>query len=92
MRLARNGQLNLVVAEDKAMGLLFHGAMGAPFLPSKIWFLEEFSEEAALRDAIDKGMAAGADHYRVKAVNNREHVDLMAYKLLLKAIYGISLP
>ena len=91
IKLAKEGHLNLIVNEDVAMALIFHGQLGAPLLRSNVWILEHFEEQSLLQEAIDEGMAAGADHFRVKARINRENIDFMAYKILLKTIYDITL-
>ena len=43
------------VAEDKAMGLFFHGVMGAPFLPARIFFLGGASGEGIAFQSADAG-------------------------------------
>lgn len=85
--------VNLNAPEDQAMGFFFHGVMGAPFLPSRIHFVETQKTEEELESVIDKGMASAVDHYRVKhnVAADRERIDWMAYKMLLKKIYDVDI-
>lgn len=84
--------MSLTAAEDQAMGIIFHGIMGAMFLSSNICFIEAFQTEDEISSAVQVCMINNMDHFRVKAtIINREEVDLMAYKLLLKMIYNVNL-
>lgn len=83
--------------EDQALGRVFHTIMGAPFLPSRIHFMEHFrttSTQEDIRRSILEGMAKHADHYRVKntdeGVSRRRQIEEPIFRELLHAIYGIT--
>ena len=84
-------------AEDKMMGRIFHTIMGAPFLPNRIHFMENFPKNVVrttIQTSILDGMIQHKDHYRVKNVgsNDRTNVDGIVYSELLSIIYGIKWP
>ena len=85
-------ELDYVTAEDKAMGLFFHGRLGAPFLPSRIFFLEhiESYNVTFIRAEISKGVAEQSDHFRVKNMANRHILDIACYVELCDLIYNLS--
>lgn len=89
--------LNYEIHEDQAMGRIFHGILGAPFLPNRIHFMESFSSinPTPIRKSIYDGINKGADHYRVKntkSKDGRERTDFAVYAELLQIIYGVSIP
>lgn len=74
------------VAEDQAMGFFFHGTLGAPFLPSRIFFLGGASGEGIplqstlagpIRDEISLGMQRlpGKGHYQQTAPSYSARAD-----------------
>lgn len=86
--------LNYVVPEDEAMGLFFHGRLGAKFLKSRIHFMEKINpNRTEIQAEVLIGVSSGADHYRVKNVNPklRMRVDVMVFKQLLHSIYNEKL-
>lgn len=86
--------LNYNVPEDKAMGLIFHGLLGAPFRKSRIFFMESFltPDKEPIVLAIQEGLKNGADHYRVKNYRaDRNVVDIACYIYLCYEIYGLDI-
>ena len=57
--LEHRDKLNYEIAEDAAMGHIFHGVMGAPFLKSKFFFMEHFvvPKKQPIADKIHEGMS-----------------------------------
>lgn len=87
-------ELDYGVDEDKAMGLIFHGVLGAPFRKSRIFFMEDFltSDKRLIVQAIQEGLKNDADHYRVKNYRaDRNVVDLACYIHLCHEIYGLNI-
>lgn len=78
--------------EDYLLGYIFHGKLGAPFLPSRIHFMENFTstDPAPIRSSIAIARRARKDHYRVKNGNmaTRNRVDVAIYVELLSIIYN----
>lgn len=92
--LKHRDELNYGIAEDKAMGIIFHGHIGAPFLKSRIFFMENFvlPDEQPIVDKIHEGMRQKADHYRVKNHHgDRNVVDIACYICLCKEIYSLNI-
>lgn len=87
-------ELDYEVPEDWAMGLIFHGVLGAPFLKSRIYFMEGFvaPDKDQIVHAIHEGLDLEADHYRVKNHRgNRNVVDIACYIHLCREIYGLDI-
>lgn len=90
-------RLDYYTSEDRAMGLFFHGILGAPMIPSKIHFMENFTTmdgADVIIKSIRTGVAEEKDHYRVKnngTLEQRTLIDGAIYKELLKEIYGIDI-
>lgn len=86
-------ELDYVGAEDHAMGKFFHGVMGAPFLKSRIFFMENFTspDPVAIRAEIANAQSLHADHYRVKNMHDRDVIDIACYQELCRETYGIDL-
>jgi hypothetical protein len=87
-------ELNYQVPEDKAMGLIFHGVLGAPFRKSRISFMEKFlsPDEGPIVECIRESMKHNADHYRVKNdKGGRNIVDIACYVFLCREIYGLDI-
>lgn len=88
--------LDYYISEDQAMGKFFHGILGAPMIPSKIHFMENFTTmdgDDVIIKSILTGITEGKDHYRVKnngTLEERTLIDGNIYKKLLKHIYGIA--
>jgi len=90
---ANKSSLDYKIAEDMAMGLFFHVSMGAPFLPSRIAFMESFrsTNVTPILEFIAVSKAIGADHYRVKNKHDRNKIDIACYIQLCQVLYGINL-
>ena len=87
-------ELDYNVPEDMAMGLIFHGVLGAPFRKSRIFFMEGFlvPDKDPIVQAIGEGLKLDADHYRVKNYHgNRNVVDIACYIHLCRVIYGLDI-
>ena len=85
--------VNFQTYEDAAMGLYFHGILGAPMLPNRICFFEDVNHsmpQLQVIERIDEAISLGKDHYRVKNNANREVIDKWVYIQLLRKIYGIT--
>ena len=81
--------INLIVPEDHAMGLIFNGILKAPFRKSKIKFMEKIPDnDSIIIEEIFHGISIGADHYRVKNFYDRNKIDPKVFKHLLQIIYG----
>ncbi len=83
------------IVEDAAMGCFFNGIMGAPMLPNRICFFEDIisiNEINKIEHRINTAIKNNKNHYRIKTLNgNREEIDFLISKILLKKIYNISI-
>lgn len=102
--LANKQHLDYTIAEDAALGYVFHHVLGAPLLPSNMHFMENFISIDEGEKIIESIVGARSDysqispprllcdHFRVKSAPQcRATMDLCIYKKLLKIIYDIEI-